>query len=370
MATRVSRKDVGRLGKFQRTGDGGIVVPATVGRVGVLSYPEFSKADGSPLREYRAPDELFAADSLRSISDVVVTDDHPEADVTPVNYREVVVGHVRAGSARVERREDGEFVVADLVIGDAATIAEIERGTLAEISCGYWTEIDDRGGATPNGDRYDVVQRSIRYNHVSLQPPGGGRAGSTVRLQVDRKRNTAMKEIVNGVEYTIGTPEWAKAVREDAARQVTVANADRDRATARADSLDARVKTFEADAAPEKIEARVQARAELIAKATPVLGAEFFARKDAAAKPKTDGEIRAAVLAKVAPEIKLDGKSPAYIEALFDVQTSGEASLARARQDATVADPATQRDGLTADADPFADEKSDVSLLLREAWRS
>lgn len=172
----VHRFDVAQLGNAERTPQGFLRIPAYLTRVGVLEY---RRADGTVVRELRAPDEVFQAKSLATLSASPVTDLHPTQMVTPKNVRELQIGHV---SDHV--RADGKLVSAHVTVQDAAAIALVEAGKRRELSCGYQCRID----ATPGvfeGQAYDQVQRDIVYNHVALGPQNWGRAGRDVALRVD-----------------------------------------------------------------------------------------------------------------------------------------------------------------------------------------
>ena len=108
--------------KITRTPQGGIVIPAAVSRTGVLDYV---LADGSVRREYRPPDEVFSADSLKTLRAVAVTNRHPDQPVTAQNFKELSIGHVD-GPARTTE----QFVEADLAIDDAPLVRDVERGDL------------------------------------------------------------------------------------------------------------------------------------------------------------------------------------------------------------------------------------------------
>lgn len=168
----------GTLGEVQRTSTGGIVVPAALTRVGVFAYRQ---SDGSVRRELRCPEEVYAADSLASLADVPVTEDHPPELVTPSNVRRYARGHART-DAHPEHATG--LVTGTLVIQDADTIARIDSGALRETSLGYSMDLDPTPG-TYRGQAYDAVQRNIRYNHVALGPVGWGRAGREVALRLD-----------------------------------------------------------------------------------------------------------------------------------------------------------------------------------------
>lgn len=178
----VQRYDSGRLSKVTRTGAGGARVPASIARTGIQIYQD---AQGRQVREYRAPDVVFAPESLATLGGIPVTIGHP-GDVDASNWRRHAVGHV--SDAPPARRADGEveWLDAAMVVQDAAAIARIERGELAEVSMGYRVKVVPRAGVTPDGQHYDAVQEGpVTFNHLALLPPGKARAGSGARLRLD-----------------------------------------------------------------------------------------------------------------------------------------------------------------------------------------
>jgi hypothetical protein len=159
------------LEPVQRLGDGRIRVDAYLARVGILSY-----ADGNQeRREYRPADEVFRSESLSSFEGVPLTNDHP-AGLLGANAR----GHVVGAISNVRR--DGDKVRARITVFDKSTIAAMEAGKL-QLSAGYKVELDRTPGVTPDGQRYDAVQRQIVADHVALVY--SGRAGTEVRARMD-----------------------------------------------------------------------------------------------------------------------------------------------------------------------------------------
>jgi hypothetical protein len=298
-----------------RTPQGGLRVPASLTRSGVFVY---HRADGTEVREFRSEAEVFKADSLASLPGAPVTLRHPSKPVRADNYREFAKGHV--GDAVVR---NGERVGATLYVQDGELVSAIERGDMREVSCGYTCDVVDEAGEH-NGERYDRAQKNISYNHVAIVPVG--RAGSSVRLHLDAQDNiitvdtddphresNMTKERIDGVDYEVGTePHKAAVARRDATEKAAKDAADK--LQARADAAEAEAKKLKEDAAalPGKLAEQAKARAALELSARKVLGAEakFDGLKDA--------EVRAQVVAKATPEIKLDGKSDVYVEALFD----------------------------------------------------
>lgn len=174
---RVLRMDVGLVRGVEVTPQGGLRVPAALTRVGVLQYRDTT---GRQWSEYRPPAEVFNADSLSSLRGAPVTHGHPAHLVTAATFRADSVGFTCD-----DVRQDGNFVAATLVVGAGDVVDAVKAKTLREISCGYECDIDATPGVTDTGERYDAVQRTIRYNHCALLPPGAGRAGPDVALRLD-----------------------------------------------------------------------------------------------------------------------------------------------------------------------------------------
>jgi uncharacterized protein len=144
---------------------------------------------GRTVREYRPPETVFAEDSLATLGSIPVTEGHPPNGVTPSNHRQVSVGHV--SDAPPARKNDGptEWLETALVISDADTLRKVESGDLVEVSMGYMADVVHEPGVTPSGERYDAVQRNIRFNHLALLKDGHARAGSGARLRLDAAGN-------------------------------------------------------------------------------------------------------------------------------------------------------------------------------------
>lgn len=101
---------------------------------------------------------------------------HHTTLVSSETWREVARGHV----ANVHR--EGKYIVADLHVNDAEAVDAIEDGDRLDISCGYNCERLEWTSGVYEGEPYDCIQRGIKYNHVALCTPGGGRAGPEVSL--------------------------------------------------------------------------------------------------------------------------------------------------------------------------------------------
>lgn len=315
------RYDLSRLqsAKVEKLPTGGIRVPASLTRVGVLDY---RNPDGTVRRELRPAEEVFDQASLDSLADAPVIEGHPSM-VDPSNFKDLAKGHV-SGTPR----KDGIFVAAKAVIQDASTIIKVDSGDLCEVSCGYQCDVEPTSGVF-DGQPYDVIQRNIRYNHVGLGPKNWGRAGNEVALRLDGgvceisteqpKGRKVPKCRFDGKEYERGSDDHVMALEAKLDGQLIEVKS----AQARVDAAEANLAAEKAEHAKTKdllakasdqtrIDGLVNARVELLVAATKVLGA------DTKFDGKSDREIMAEVVAVAYPETKLDGKSDDYVRALFD----------------------------------------------------
>lgn len=336
---------VGRAGRVRRTQVGGIRVDARLTRTGVLSY---LLPDGSLRRELRHPDEVFNADSLATLQSAPVTSlEHHRALIDARNWKEAALGHTE------NVRSDSRYVEGELVINDGDAAAKVESGALADISCGYECKLDFTPGEF-EGERYDAIQRAIRYNHVAVLPKGRGRAGTDVGIRLDStdafciEEQPDMKTIrLDGKDYEVGsdahlakldeisaaavakvTTELSK-FKADAAEEKTALQKKLDETTANFDAAAKAKKKLEEELEEEKGEkgkARVRSRLRLLQRAAKFLtddDEEDDDKKDDKFDGLTDREIMVKVINADAnwKEEKFDGKSDDYVQALFDSVT-------------------------------------------------
>lgn len=340
----------------KRTVEGYLRCDATIAKTGCQLY---RLPGGGSRTEYRPPDEVFNADALMSAEEAPITftpdswNWHPPEPLNAKNARKYTVGWT--GS---QVKQDGAFVKTSVKIFDEKAIEAAESGKATELSCGYNCDLDFTPGTSPEGEKYDAIQRNIRVNHVAMV--NKARAGSEVRLRLDAADNAdldlpkpdegnkrmpkTMK--IDGVEVS-DIPDLAAQLfekeRKNHADALTAAqkahtddNAAKDKLLAesksaldkekaRADAAESAKATAEKarnDAEdPKRLDAIVTQRVELFGKVKAVLGNEF----------KPDGKdsltLKKEALAKLAPEIKLDGRSTDYIEGLFDFSYSNFAKL-------------------------------------------
>lgn len=309
------RFDRGRLEGKRRSPQGGLRVDAALTRTGIFLY---RGPDGQEIREYRPPEEVFNEDSLESLRLAPIVVGHP-AMIKTHNYKQHAVGVVST-----DVRQDGKFVAATVVVQDQSTIEAVERGDLIEISCGYSVDLDHTPGVTPEGEKYDCIQRQIVYNHAALGGESFGRAGKEVRLRLDSNGD----EVV-GIDPTVASMTLEEAIKRaekaEADLKAATARADaaegaRDAEKVRADKAEADLTSARTDAASLDIPALVVARNALENNARKVLGAdaELTVKVDGKDRPMTDAEIVIATIIKDDPTFKADGCADGYLRGRFD----------------------------------------------------
>lgn len=314
-----------------RTDEGYLRAPARLTRAGVFHYR--NPVTGAKWSELRLPEEVFKADSLASFELLPVIVNHigPNVAVTADNAKSVQVGSV--GGIHQDR-EDPNYVSGTVLITDGKTVEEVERGKV-ELSNGYFCE-KEAVTLDANGDRpvykdpvtgvsepYDFIQRSIRGNHVAIVDHG--RAGPGARIMLDhndaiehtdgepvttqRKDQTMKKITIDGISF-----EVSEACAQAYEKQQTEQRTASDRLNATNDTAQTQVKKLTADLAtasdPKRFTEAVASRVQLV---------QVAAQHEIKCDGLDDGAIRRAVVTKLNPELKLDGKSDEYTRVAYDL---------------------------------------------------
>ena len=141
---------------------------AILARTGKQQYQHnelFQDSDDDSIIDVDRPEnEVFDEKTLASFENKAICDEHPDVDVTPVNYKELSVGFVRDIHKGYDNGQP--VMMGTLVITDAEAIEEVKAGK-RQLSCGYDCDLQDG----ENG----MYQCHIRGNHVALCEQG--RAG-------------------------------------------------------------------------------------------------------------------------------------------------------------------------------------------------
>lgn len=299
------------------TDEGFLRVPGKAARTGIQEYlaSELGLKDRAPndiIRVYRPAEEVFNDESLQSYLGADVTNNHPPTLVNASTYRNTSVGVVTSVG-----RQDGDFVIVDMVIKDKDAIKAVETGK-CELSAGYTAVYDNTPGTTPEGEPYDFRQTKIKINHVAIVDRA--RAGAMARI-FDSKRGRVMFKIniCDGVEIEVEDAKQAEAIQFAMSKAGEVKSA-LDAATAKVDTIQAQldsaneqIEKLKTAASDEALKARVEAIARVITSARKVAGDEFTCDSvDPVA-------IKRAALAVKRPSVDWAEKSAAYVEAAFDM---------------------------------------------------
>jgi len=268
--------------KLQVDENGYLNINARVARTGIQQYlgAELGRPDLGIVNVYRDEAEVFAHDSLNTFSKLPLTDDHPAEFVTAENWRDLA-----RGVTGDEVLRDGEYLKIGLKIADAATVKAIQDGK-RELSVGYSAQIEFVDGVAPDGQRYQAVQKDIRANHIAIV--SAGRAGSKARIgdawaspiteptitqTGGPMADSNMKTIVLGdAAVTVAATDVAavEKFKQDAAKQLADAVAEKDKAIAAKDAELAKLQAQLDDAKTKiltdaQIDQRVAERADLVA---------------------------------------------------------------------------------------------------------
>lgn len=384
MATVVRRFDRSELSRPVKTDAGFLRAEAYLTRAGVFEYVQ---PDGSVRRELRPPEEVFRDDSLDTLKAVPLTLDHPDEPVTSKNVRDLAVGTIGT-----DIWPERSYVRGTVVVMDEAAIKAAESGQKKELSCGYNCELEMTAGEW-EGQRFDAIQRNIRYNHVALVE--AGRAGPEVGLRLDSQdavakhpyRTTDSKPAfgrkekpmavirIDSVDYE-APDQTAQAVRakldslqkrlDEAEQEKEKLDEELEKLKAERDQLEEELEKKKAEDEEEEkkradsIRQAVRARIALETQARPILGDDF--KFDEA----SDLDVKKAVIAKLSPEAKLDGKSEVYIEARYDAAIE----LAKDAPNESLAKLRARLDSATPSGGSTAQERRDAMIQKsRELWK-
>ena len=303
------------------TDNGYLKVPGKVARIGVQRYlaKELGLTDRAPnsiVSVYRPPEAVFDQASLASYDNADITNNHPSDMVDAASYKEVAAGHaISAG------RQDGEFVIVDLLIKDKDLIDAIQNTDKVELSVGYTAEYTKDSGITPDGEIYEFIQRDIRVNHIALVDHA--RAGRQARLFDETKEPREavnMKRITldNGVVVDVADDAAAVTIQSafDGLRaRLKDAEEKAEKAEAKSDKKDEEIEEERKKSNDAAISARVASALSTLAVARKIAGSDFTC--DSVDAPT----IQRAALTKVRSTVDWAAKSDAYVQAAWDMES-------------------------------------------------
>jgi hypothetical protein len=200
---KVKRFDLGQIRKAEITPQGYLKADAFATRVGVFKY---TLPDGTVRRELRPPEEVFKSDSMKSLAELAVTNEHPPQMLDATNTKNYQVGFTNESVERLSN-----FLKVGVNVTDADAIREIKASGKTETSCGYTCEMEETPGVW-NGEKYDAIQRDIMYNHLAVVKKG--RAGSEVRIRLDAADAVQHEDADWDTNYVNNLPDSAFAYIE------------------------------------------------------------------------------------------------------------------------------------------------------------
>lgn len=280
-------------------------------RTGVFIY---RMPNGEIRREYRPAEEVFKVDSLTSYKGIPITDEH-HGEIRGNNSKGLIIGTVTS-----EGKQDGNNLIADIVIHNTEPVMFGKK----ELSVGYKVDIEEKSGITEDGEKYDVIQRNIRPNHLAVV--SRGRAGNA-RLNLDsadaveyeKREDENMDKLEKMTEIRLDSGISYKAEQEVAVafnklkQDVADVVAQKDKETARADAAEAKVKELESK--QEKIR-----QDSFIAAKTRIELEQIAKNHNVEVKAdSTDRALQEAVITAIRGDSDLTDKSDAYIQAAFDL---------------------------------------------------
>ncbi|MFC2948542.1 DUF2213 domain-containing protein [Virgibacillus sediminis] len=325
---KVQRFDKVMIMDYQETAEGYLTVDAPITRPGVFPY---QRQDGTIQMEAKLPDDVFSDLTIQSARSKAVTDGHPSEPVTLSNHSQYA-----KGLSHTDSRVENSMLKVSLTVTDAGLIDKIKNGDQREISIGFLSDVVSEPG-TYNGDSYEYAQRNIDINHIAIVEQG--RAGPEVSIRNDSaawqlKNDGGGSEMpkykIDGKEYEVDPVVKSRLDALEAQKDSAENKAkDYDALQGRYDALEAdykNAKTELEDAkkqnlSEDELDKKVQERVELVSGAKSFLGDEYDFTG------KKEREIKEAVIQKVKPDFKGDGKSDEYINAFYD------ATVERSKQD-------------------------------------
>ena len=367
------------VGDIKETAEGYLVATARVARTGVQQYLASELGDvaaaagfkpNDVVRVLRSEKEVFDEDSLRTITRLPVTIDHPKEHVTADNWSKLSVGEVGDAYAT-----EPEWIVVNPMIKDAAA-TKAAKTTHKQISMGYTANIVEYGDKAIA----DFEQKDIRYNHLALVSKA--RAGDMARIADSwgvcpvtdydpgnspstRKgvSDMELKPVVLGdavAQVAVGDIAAVEAYKVAMTKKLADAEAAKKAAEDKKDEeigeLKAKLKKAE-DAAIVDVDALVAARSALVAQVKAVDAAIEVAGK-------SDAELRKLAVKSKLGDAAIADASDAEISGMFKVLAAG-AGKSNPVADAISTGVKTVGDQATAMQDAWQKANADMN-----AWRN
>ena len=318
----VTRQDFGaELSEPVRTPEGFWHVEARLTRSGIFRY---SDGKGNTRIEWRPPEEVAKAVPL--MAGMPFTVKHPPDLLDSKSFKDHMVGTV------LSAKFDGEWVYGKSVIHDEDAVNRMRDEGLRQTSQGYKCRLEFTPGVTPDGIRYDAIQRDIVPNHQSAVAKG--RAGSHGRIRLD---GASITDVLDGVtpmfEYTLpdGTVvKFATKAAFDAFKGQV----------ARAEKFEAKFDAAEADKPSDADKQADWAARRKLERRAEAIAAHHGKRFDSI-EEMAEREIMVAAIRMDKADYSAEGKGDGAVEGLFEflaerVESNPKPASTETRTDSTV----------------------------------
>lgn len=308
--------------KAELTKEGWIVDKPVITRAGIFNY---HNASGKITKEYRPAEEVFNEDSLNSLRAIPITDGHRGILDTNSELDGIVVGSVMSPG----QKSDENNVVADIVIHNVKRI-----GARRELSLGYRCDVEETSGEF-NGQKYDQIQRSIRYNHLAVV--NKGRAGNA-RLRLDSNEsasfdteddmpevNLAKVRLDNGLEYS-ASPEVLVYINSlnDKIKEIQTRA---DKAEAERDTIKGTVEAIKLDHDKALKQERTKAKSRVILEDK---AKQLQFKYD---ENTSDRDLKIGIVEKMGNKLNFTDRSDDYVDSAFDIAIANEDSKSKTTAD-------------------------------------
>jgi len=164
---------------------------------------EFPNLEGftadQTINVYTPAEELFKTEAIKSWDGVDTTDYHPpKNEINAANWKDYHIGYCE------NVRQEGEYLLGDLLIKDKDSIDLIQNNERLEMSLGYGATLVLEQGTAPDGTVYQAKFINFIGNHVALVKYG--RCGGDCRIGDEKQtpKGKTMEVSVNGIRFDIG----------------------------------------------------------------------------------------------------------------------------------------------------------------------
>lgn len=152
---------------------------------------------------YRPASELSKPETIASIKTIPIQLDHhiENPDKPPTD--------TRIGATGEQAKWQAPYLCNSLAFWEERAISLIESGTMKELSLGYACDMVKEPGVF-NGQKYDLIMRNIRANHLALVEQG--RAGHDVCVMDSHPKDMSSQEEKKPMDNNAFASQLAEAI--------------------------------------------------------------------------------------------------------------------------------------------------------------